>query len=122
MSETEKKEKTWIYYLIQFLIFGPMLGLLVFSVYITRIQSVPMILIAISGVCFGKVAQLIVLKGVYIPPNRNIVIISCLAFGTVTTVVSAWLAGHHALLSIALLCSLFFGHAIYTKHRASKNA
>lgn len=108
--------------MVQFLIFGPMLGLLLFIIYITRDQSIPMVAVVSAGTSLGVTAQLLILHKIYRPAHRSIILGSCVALAAVLLPWCFIYLGFGSLLRLGLIASLFVAYALLLRFLSGKNA
>ncbi len=116
------KNKTWIFYLVQILIFGPMLGLMIFAVFVTRDQSIPMLILASAGISLGVASQLIILRKIYNPTHRDIILCGAVALGLVSLPLCFVYMGAQSLLRVGFIVSLFVAYAVFLRLRSGGNA
>lgn len=122
MSDTKiSRRKTWIYYLVQFLIFGPMLGLMVFAIFITRDQSIPVLTIGVAGTSVGVVFQLIILRNIYKPKRKPLILGGCTFFAFLSLVFSIIYLGLHSVLHAGIIAMLFVAYSVFLRLRSATN-
>lgn len=123
MSDTKiSRQKTWVYYLVQFLIFGPMLGLMAFAIFITREQSIPMLTIGVTGTSVGVVLQLLILRNIYKPKRRSLILGSCIFFAILSLVFTIIYLGLHSVLHAGIIAMLFVAYSVFIRLRSGTNA
>jgi ABC-type thiamin/hydroxymethylpyrimidine transport system permease subunit len=107
-----------IKHLVTFLVFGPMLGLMIFIVYITREQTIPMILCAAAGVGIGKAIQYLIFLGKKVFSSRNLLInvTSWFSVGIICSLLGYNFYGLKFLLYSCVIALLGILYAIYFKY------
>ncbi|WP_444940638.1 hypothetical protein ACJJI3_19415 [Microbulbifer sp. ZKSA004] len=115
MNEQIPRKKTWIFYLVQFLTFGPMLGLVLFILYIIREQAIPMILVAVSGVGLGNAVQCLILRGLSGVNEFKAHFWGYLVGGLASLVITLYFYSLGTLPYISIIASLAIVYALFVR-------
>ncbi len=111
------QKKTWIYYFVRILIFGPKLGLIGFIIFITRDASIPMLLVSIAGVSLGILSQLMILQANYNPKHKPLILASSVVFGFIAVAMCFVFLRPQSFLAVAGIALLFIVYASYIRFR-----
>jgi hypothetical protein len=122
MNEQLPRKKTWIFYLVKFLILVPMFGLMLFIIYIIREQAFPMILVAVSGVGLGNSVQCFILRGLSGVNESKTHFWGYLVGGLASSVITLYFYGLSTLTYISIIASLAIVYALFVRFTSNGQA
>ena len=99
-----------------------MLGLMVFAIFIARDQMIPMLTISVAGISVGLVFQLIILRNIYRPKHRPLILGGCIFLAALSLVFSIIYLELHSVSYAGIIAMLIVVNSVFIRLRLRKKA